>query len=187
MFFAQMYCYGSDLNAVGITGIRGCMGVVYACAGRMYAIHIPPSSDQTNALAASAFAQCVTNHGDGGAADGDLFFFLAGTTRPTAISEARHITSLIGPGTATVFRIMKGLGEGSGGDHAELSPSILVARGLPPQYKCLANDDYVGGDFNAEGQYLGSPGGMDSSKVPRDCVEGWTPMTGENCYRVSIR
>jgi hypothetical protein len=26
MFFANMFCYGSDTTDVGITGIRGCMG-----------------------------------------------------------------------------------------------------------------------------------------------------------------
>jgi hypothetical protein len=38
MYIADMFCFGKDKNAVGVNGIRGCMGVFvdHACQ--------PPSS-----------------------------------------------------------------------------------------------------------------------------------------------
>ncbi len=191
MFFANMFCYGSDLTEVGITGIRGCMGVVYRSPTRLYAVHIPPMSNASNKLGADTFANYIQQtEGQGGVA-GDLFFFLAGTTRSSALSEAHHLKSLLGPNTATLFRIMTGLGAGSGTDHAENSPSVLVAdRGfISLQYKCVPDNQYVAGGANEAGQYMGQAGGMGSNKVPSDYQnpQGWTTITGANCYRVSIR
>lgn len=190
MFFANMFCYGSDLTEVGITGIRGCMGVVYRGAGRLYAIHIPPMSEPSNALAATTFSSYVAGL-ENGAAAGDLFFFVNGTNRPSAINESHNLKSLMAPKTATLFRIMTGLGKGSGTDQAEHSPSILVTnRGFVDlRYKYVPDDQYVAGGTNEAGQYMGQQGAMGSNKVPSDyqAPQGWTIITGENSYRVSIR
>ncbi|CAN5774960.1 hypothetical protein BH11PSE8_BH11PSE8_28950 [soil metagenome] len=191
MFFANMFCYGSDLNAVGITGILGCMGVVYRGATRLYAVHIPPMSAHNNALGGSTFAEYVSGLEGDDASPGDLFFFLNGTSRASAIAEAHDIKSLMKPKTATLFRIMTGLGKGSGSNTAEHSPSILVThRGfMDLRYKVVPEDQYVEGGVAEAGQYLGTPGEMGSSKVPSDYLApaGWTIITGENSYRVGIR
>ena len=54
MYYAQMFCYGTDNNHVGITGIRGCLGVVFATAN-LYAVHIPPLDSQRDLAGAMAF------------------------------------------------------------------------------------------------------------------------------------
>jgi hypothetical protein len=191
MFFANMFCYGSDQTEVGITGIRGCMGVVYSGATRLYAIHIPPMGDSTNALGASKFAEYVKGHEPKDASPGDLFFFVNGTNRPNANSEAHNLKDLLKPKTATLFRIMTGLGKGSGGSQAEHSPSILVTnRGsVNLRYKCVPDDQYIDGGATEAGQYLGQQGGMGSNKVPSDYKnpQDWIVITGENSYRISIR
>jgi hypothetical protein len=61
MFIADMYCYGMDANAVGVTGISGCMGVFVATGAMLYAVHIPDTATPgKNALGGTTFADFVT-------------------------------------------------------------------------------------------------------------------------------
>jgi len=167
------------------------MGVIYRSATRLYAIHIPPMSPNSHKLAADTLTTYVRGTEVGGAALGDLFFFVNGTNRPSANDEAHYLKSLLSPRTATLFRIMTGLGQGSGGSQAEHSPSVLAThRGfIELRYKCVPDDEYIDGGANEAGQYMGQQGAMGSNKVPSDYQnpQGWTSMTGENCYRLSIR
>lgn len=142
-------------------------------------------------MAATTFAGCVAGLEGGGASPGDLFFFVNGTNRPSAMSEAHHFKTLMAPKTATLMRIMTGLGQGSGGDQAEHSPSILVTdRGfIDLLYKHVPEDRYVDGGSAEAGQYMGQQGSMGSNKVPSDYLNPtvWTIIKGDNAYRVSIR
>ena len=56
MYFAAMYAYGSDPYCVGITGIRGCMGVVIDYNRMLYAVHVPDLRPQ---LAPPSFCNWV--------------------------------------------------------------------------------------------------------------------------------
>jgi hypothetical protein len=62
MFFAQMYSYGRDLHAVGITGIMGCMGLIVTrpSPGNLYSVHVPEfGSVQAQANGVQAFADFI--------------------------------------------------------------------------------------------------------------------------------
>src|SRR5262245_7828358 len=95
MYFANMYCYGMDHGEVGITGMLGCMGVVYKGAQALYAVHIPDHT-QSKAAGAAAFAQFV-GHFEliTTRKSGDLFIFINGKNRPSAEEEARNLKSLL--------------------------------------------------------------------------------------------
>src|SRR5262245_31567364 len=113
MYFANMYCYGMDHGEVGITGMLGCMGVVYKGAQALYAVHIPDHT-QTKAAGAAAFAQFV-GHFEliTTRKCGDLFIFINGKNRPSAEEEARNLKSLLNAKKATLYRIMRHLGSES--------------------------------------------------------------------------
>ena len=58
-----------------------------------------------------------------------------------------------------------------------------------PRYKYVPENEYIDGGANEAGQYMGQPGAMGSNKVPSDYKDpqGWTVISGENSYRISIR
>ena len=64
MFLAQMYCYGKDSEAAGITGIESCMGLILAHKRMIYAIHVPDNSQDVTDQGIDAFCKYVkTNDG----------------------------------------------------------------------------------------------------------------------------
>jgi hypothetical protein len=188
MYFANMYCYGMDHLEVGITGILGCMGVVYKGAQALYAVHIP-DHQATNATGAAVFAQFV-GHFEliETRKSGDLFVFINGSNRPSAEEEARNLKSLLNAKKATLCRIMRNLGPKSGGDMAD-SASILVRdRGnIELLYKHVPDDQYIAGGKGPVGQYR-QISGFSGNCVPNDYLspQGWHIMNGANCLCIKI-
>jgi hypothetical protein len=82
MYFANMYCHGDTNDIVGITGIRGCMGVIYVGAGSIYSIHIPPGGRAETMGAGKTFVTWVKNQQQKvGKGHGYLFSFSNGRER----------------------------------------------------------------------------------------------------------
>jgi len=52
-----MYCYGFDNDKVGITGIRGCIGMIHVAAGAMYGRQSRPA--RPSLVIASAAKQSI--------------------------------------------------------------------------------------------------------------------------------
>lgn len=189
MYFANMYCYGWDHNAVGITGIRGCMGAVYRGAHALYAVHIPDHGAQDNRAGADAFAQWVRGFEAGTGTKGDLYVFANGINRPSAEHEAKHLKSALHAKHATVYRVMQHLGPDSGGNQAD-SASILVRSGahIDLLYKHVPDDQYIAGGRAESGQYK-VRAAFQGNAVPSDYLApvGWYPMTGANVRRIKIK
>ncbi len=194
MYFANMYCYGHDNNVVGITGIRGCMGVVYVGAASMYAVHIPHNSDDLNKLGGETFVGWVKNQETNlGKRSGYLFAFVNGKNRSDAKDEVSAIKKGLKSPPTTLYRILKHLGSNSGGFGAD-SVAIMVDRvhtsPLAPS-GCLLyykrNDDvtWIGGGSHESGQYK-----LDSryqgDAVPSDVRGGWRRFNNDNCSSTPI-
>lgn len=189
MYFANMYCYGWDHDAVGITGIRGCMGAVYKGAHALYAVHIPDNSLATNALGAQTFAAWVRQFENNTKKKGDLWVFINGNNRTTAEDEARNLRGLLNAKHATLYRIVQNLGPNSGRDNAD-SASILVRNGgnVDLLYKHVPDDQYVVGGRSEVGQYV-ARAAFQGNLVPPDHANpvGWHVIDGTNCVRVKIK
>lgn len=153
MYYAQMFSYGTDVNHVGITGILGCLGVVFASANHLYAVHIPPSSAQRELVGAIAFCHMVIGT-EGGNPAGTLHLFVNGSNRTGVDSEARHIRTALGGPATRVYRLMTNLGPNSGASNAD-SACIKVqsAGGLNLSYKHVADNNMVAGGNARRGCY----------------------------------
>src|SRR6266446_10657593 len=114
MYMAQMYCYGSDPECAGITGIVGCMGIICACRSRVFAVHIPPSGATMEKRGREAFCDYVTREMTEGTGAGRLLFFVNGKCRPQAPEEVRAVCGLLGIRTAKLIKLWKHLGDHSG-------------------------------------------------------------------------
>lgn len=201
MYFANMYCYGEDQTMVGITGIRGCMGVIYVGAGSMYAIHIPDNGRDMNMQAGKQFVTWVKNQGQAvGKGHGHLFGFANGINRSfstanysSAEEEVRAIKKGLNAPPTLLYRIMKHLGVNSGKDSAD-SAAIMLERvhstGANPSgcaiwYK--RNDDikWVGGGARETAQYKVDPR-YQGDGVPSDLNAHWWRMSGDNCNIIKI-
>lgn len=183
MYFAHMYCYGYDLNDVGITGILGCMGVAYKGESALYAVHIPDNNPQANAKGGRIFAKFVRQYDNYKKGKGELFVFVNGKNRTTAEDEARALKGLLNARRANVYRIMQNLGPGSGGFSAP-SASIMVRNNgnLALLYKHVPDDQYIQGGRGPVGQYQANSGFL-GNVVPSDWADpqGWYTMNGTNC------
>ncbi|CAN7543837.1 hypothetical protein LJR030_005571 [Rhizobium sp. LjRoot30] len=201
MYFAPMYKYGNANDKIGITGIIGCMGLIYVGHNGMYAIHIPDIGRAKDELASDLFiAHIKNNEVSVGGKHGHLLTFANGTNRTwtgATYMSAEEISKRVKKGlkspSTTLYRIMKGLGPNSGGSMAK-SVVILLNRvhssksnpsGSDLFYK--ANDDitWVSYPKKASGTYAGVPIGTDS-QVPSELIAGWTRMTDQNCKLVQI-
>lgn len=185
MYFANMFCYGRDNNCVGITGIVGCMGVIYKGLGTLYAVHIPDNS-QWNAKGGEVLADFVLNN-ENNPGKGEMFVFLNGTNRPNAEDEVKAIYFKLKKPATTLCRIMKNLGEKSGGNFAD-SVAIVVRQiigGLQQLYKPDAQCGWKDGGSPETGQYRANDA-FKGNKVPKDLEpewspNGWYPVDEKNC------
>jgi len=189
MYFANMYCYGWDHDAVGITGIRGCLGAVYKGAHALYAVHIPPTSAQVHANAAQTFAGWVRQFENNTERKGDLWVFINGKNRSSAEEEAKYLKSQLNAKHATLYRLMQNLGPDSGGYDAHPA-SILVRQGANVDllYKHVPSDQYVAGGRSEVGQYM-ARAAYQGNLVPPDHANpvGWHIIDGTNSVRVKIK
>lgn len=105
MYIAQMYCYGKDPLAVGVSGISGCMGVFAYFNQMLYAIHIPdnPTYNKTGGDDFCAFILREDGNFDGTRAR--LFFVLNNTQRPGYRDEVRNIGGTLGVPKAEIIRV----------------------------------------------------------------------------------
>lgn len=87
MFIATMFSYGNDVQAVGVDGINGCMGIFLATAARLYAIHIP-DQPQHFTTARNAFVGHVNGIEPGfNRGTARLYAAINGNARPGAYRE----------------------------------------------------------------------------------------------------
>ncbi len=115
MYFSNMYSYGHAQDIVGITGIRGCMGIIYVGTGAMYAVHIPPDHDDVQKGARVQFETLVKNNEAAvGKGHGYLFAFVNGSNRTDAADEMKDMKKRLNSPPTSVYRIMKHLGQDSG-------------------------------------------------------------------------
>ncbi len=200
MYFAGMYCYGFDNDLVGITGIVGCMGVIYVGAGAMYAIHIPDTERDEKYAAGKSFAAWVKNQ-QGAVGKGHLFAFANGTNRSIDMGgftkaelEVKAIKKELKSPTTTLYRIMKHLGPGSGGQSAQ-SAAIMLERvhvsGSNPSgcimwYQQDFNQiTWVDGGKAESGQYK-DRASYRGAKIPSDLNSHWWRVDENNCQVISI-
>ena len=191
VYYAQMFCYGSDPNHVGITGIRGCLGAVFAAAHHLYAVHIPPMNTQRDAQGARAFTAMVTG-AEGANPAGTLYVFVNGTNRLQAHDEARSMKEDLGGVPCQVYRIMANLGAQSGTASAD-SVVIKVERmvgGFDLSYKRDDDLTWVAGGLQKTGCYYPEmEGSFGSAKVPDapGFAGGWFQMTRATCSILNVR
>jgi len=182
VYYAQMFDYGSDPNHVGITGILGCMGVVFAAANHLYAIHIPDMVN-SNLIGARAFVAMVQG-GEGAAHPaGSLHLFVNGMKRPTADDEARTMLDALGSPPTRVYRLMTGLPPANGGEPSSATIKVqLVAGNAQLGYKHVPDDQWVQGGSARTGRYLG--GLPDDPTRPNDgaLAAAWNQMTNATCH-----
>jgi hypothetical protein len=184
VYFANMFCYGHDNNLVGITGIRGCMGVIYVGAASIYAVHIPDNSADMNALGGKTFADWVKNQeGATGKGHGHLFAFCNGTNRPSAEAEVKAIKKALNKPPTILYRILKHLGPQSGGNQAEAA-TIMMERvhatarepaGVVAWYISDNKVTWTAGGKAETGQYNNKPAYQGAS-VPSDLECHWWLM-----------
>ncbi|MCB9544099.1 MAG: hypothetical protein H6703_16850 [Myxococcales bacterium] len=96
MFIATMYSYGDDLQAVGVDGIRGCLGIFLDTGARLYAIHIPdtPANFAAGRLAFAAHVNGVEPHFNRGTAR--LYAVMNGPNRPGVYREVLDYAQALG-------------------------------------------------------------------------------------------
>jgi hypothetical protein len=191
MYYAQMFCYGTDNNHVGITGIRGCLGAVFAAPNHLYAVHIPPMNAQRDAQGARDFTAMITG-AEGANPAGELYLFVNGINRAQAYDESRAMKEALGGSPTQVYRIMANLGDKSGGTDAD-AVAIKVERilgGVGLMYK--RDDDItwiVGGNNKTGCYYPAMDGTFGSAKVPdgNSLAAGWFQMTRATCSILNVR
>lgn len=187
MYYAHMYCYGMDNNHVGITGIRGCLGVVFATANRLYAVHIPPGDPARDLAGANAFTTMITNTAGANPA-ATLHLFVNGTNRPTADDEARTMQNALGGPETRVYRIMRNLGAQSGtmgADSVTIKVQRWVGGNFAMSYKHLPDNQLVAGGNAKTGIYVPMYDGTFGSPVtpsPAALFAGWFPIDTTNCH-----
>lgn len=194
MYFANMYCYGHDNDLVGITGIVGCMGVIYVGQASIYAVHIPNNSATLDAKGGKDFADWVTNQETHvGKGHGHLFAFCNGANRPTAKDEVKAIKkALNGPPTA-LYRINKNLGTASGTSSAEAAVIMLERvhvtqrepEGCAIWYKSNNKITWTAGGKSESGQYK-TMSAFTGAQVPNDLNAGWWLMDSITTARTDI-
>jgi hypothetical protein len=186
MYYAQMYCYGTDNNHVGITGIRGCLGVAFATANRLYSVHIPPSNPQRDLAGAMAFVYMIIGMEGAPNPVGNLYLFVNGTNRTQVDDEARTMkTGLSGPPTR-VYRMMTNLGPQSGGGSADAATMKVqrIAGNIDLSYKHVPDNDWVAGGNAKTGCYYPPMNGtFGGAVVPNGAAlgAGWIQMGLATC------
>ena len=189
MYFANMFCYDSSTDAtVGITGIRGCMGIIYF-GSRPYAIHIPPTKDEDHKTAREVFEQYIKNQEGGVLAkkSGYLFALVNGANRTEAEDEISDMRKRLNRPPTTIYRIMKNLGGNSGGKQAE-SVAIMMELSQPTKAvksgvfgKYMRNDsvEWVDSGDHEVGQYKKNSAYLGNGR-PKDFA-GWHLLDKASC------
>ncbi|MEM9454286.1 MAG: hypothetical protein AAGF11_08915 [Myxococcota bacterium] len=140
MFIAIMYAYGSDIESVGVDGIRGCLGIFLATDTRLYAIHIPDAPNHFDAGRA-AFVHYVNqtepNFNQGTAR---LFAVMNGPNRPAAYAELLAYANDLGVHRLETVRINEHLGQQGFGQDA----AAIVCERIPGSTNCRLK--YTRGD-----------------------------------------
>jgi hypothetical protein len=116
MYLADMFCFGKDPDAVGVTGISGCMGVFVSAGTMLYAVHIPESLPAKSARGGTAFADFVLREAGTGF-DGEKATMITVanyTQRSTAADESYEIARQLGMRRFTLFRPEKHIAIGLG-------------------------------------------------------------------------
>lgn len=190
MYYANMFCYGMDMNYVGITGIRGCMGVVFVSPTQLYAVHIPPSvSRDRDLLGMISFAHMVTQQEATPAPAGSLYLFVNGTNRLEAEGDAGLMSDALGNPPTRVYRIMTNLGLGSGGAQAD-SAAIRVKRmpgHISLRFKHVPDNQWVPGGNANTGQYFHHPTyATPIIPNPQARAHGWNPLDNATCNITDI-
>ena len=183
MYYAQMFDYGTDQNHVGITGIVGCMGVVFAAPAHLYAIHIP---DMTNSRLVGANAFVAMVQGGEGAPNpaGTLHVFVNGMSRHTADAEARTMLDGLGAPATKVYRLMTGLDPAIPGSDP-LAATIrvqLVAGALQLEYKHVPDNQWIPGGNARAGRYAGSLADTPTRPNAGELAAAWNQMTNATCH-----
>lgn len=184
MYFANMYCYGHDNDLVGITGIVGCMGVIYVGAASIYAVHIPNNSAELDAAGGKAFAEWVTNQeGQVGKGQGYLFGFCNGANRSTAGAELKAIKKALKSPDTTLYRINKHLGPESGKFGADAVVIMLERVHVTPRepkgcaiwFKANNKITWQAGGKSESDQYK-KMAAFTGAQIPSDLEAGWWLM-----------
>ena len=204
IYFSNMFCYGDANDTVGITGIRGCMGIVFVGAQSMYAIHIPPDAKEVVKMAGETFVNFVKNNEGGNIKNGRLFGFLNGENRSvptksviTGDEELRLIKKglssfLSGPKTV-LYRINKHLGINSGGTEAD-GVVIMIERvhvsayypdGVSIFYKRADDVQWTAGGEPPTGQYKARRNYL-GAFIPTDMFGMWRRANDDNCSITGI-
>jgi hypothetical protein len=200
MYFSQMFCYGFDNDIVGISGIVGCMGVIFVGHGSMYAVHIPDGGPDENKMAADTFVTWVKNQQQN-TGDGYLYVFangknrsLAGKNSTSAEDEAKYIKKKLKNPKTTLYRIVKNLGPDSGGYGAN-SAAIMLERviassdnpgGCAIWYKQdFGKINWINGGKAETSQYKHRPQYC-GTKIPDNLNSSWWRMSDKNCDLISI-
>lgn len=183
MYYAQMFDYGTDQNHVGVTGIVGCLGAVFAAPAHLYAIHIPDMVN-SNLIGANAFVAMVQG-GEGALHPaGTLHVFVNGMQRPTADAEARSMLDGLGAPDTKVYRLMTGLDPAIAGA-ARLSAAIkvqLVAGAVQLAYKHVPDNQWVAGGNARTGRYLGAMADAPTCPSPGELAAAWNQVTNATCH-----
>jgi hypothetical protein len=199
-----MYCYGdSNDSIIGITGIRNCMGIVYAGPGRLYAVHIPYDDAPVWRRAAEMFIRCIKNSGGNGGSKGYLFSFANGTNNKLSSKDSDKILSAneelviikkgLGSPKTVLYRFNEHLGEQSGGDYAD-SAAIMVQRahasssdpsGLQIFYKRNNDVNWVPGGEPPTGQFKTRPDRLGAVR-PAQIDMSWIRANKDNSTVTTI-
>jgi hypothetical protein len=116
MYLADMYCYGKDPDAVGVTGISGCMGVFVSSGATLYGIHIPENNPDKCARGGKAFTDFIKlDAGNGFDGEKAVMITVANfTQRSTAADESYEICRQLGMRRFTLFRPEKHIAVSTG-------------------------------------------------------------------------
>ena len=192
MYFANMFCYGRDATAIGVTGILGCLAVIYAGDAGMYATHIVCGSAEDDATGRKTFTDWVKQQ-EQHLGNGHLFLLTNGGNRPQTAEEALEMKKALKKPTTTVYKITKNLtaNVGNGGN---ASIVILMERahgndsnpsGCSLYYKKNEDVVWVDGGSAESGQYKVRPD-YTGAKVPNDLNFGWRTVLAGNAEVTTI-
>jgi hypothetical protein len=188
MYFSDMWCYGESRDMAGITGISGCMGVVYVGHRSIYAIHIPDQGHATNTEAGRKFGLFVKNLGEACRGHGALFGFANRTQRLTAGTEMAGIKQELGLPNTSLYRIkwppqMPGRINPKAVaikvQRAHVSAANL--KGCVIQFKADESITWISGGEPPNGFYRVNGRDRMKAKIPSDLTGGWWGVNRFNC------
>lgn len=191
MYIADMFCYGSSTDFVGVNGIVGCMGVFVSSGATLYAVHLPDSINY-NVAGRTAFAQFVTHSAGWNPATATMIAVLNGDNRPAANAELNDLAQQLGIGSYRLVRMRKNIE--SSPTREPLSTAVLCLfnpPGNPPginlRYQMDKNVRWIdnGGEARA-GQYRAMRGDGLLGVNPA-WGAGWQEVNATNCDLSLVR